>query len=359
MSNREIYLDHAATTPVDPVVADTISRVQADCFANPSSPHRAGRRAHHILDESRVKILEYFDCPDATLIFTSGATEANYLAVHGLKNPEQTAFGTSQRDHESLRNAALSLATHSADQTILPLDENGCLCKKGLRAWLLSLDTSSQPRSRLEDAIAHNVFLSTTLVCGQTGAVEDVLGIQQVLGDIATRYTLHVDATQAVGKIPVSFPETGATSLAFTPHKFGGPRGIGCLIIKKNVEWKPLFSGSQQLAMRGGTEPVALIAGCREAAHQAVTQQHSESRRLAILRESFESTVCEMAKEVGIVPSIICQNTRRSPHLSTISFPGIDRQAFMMAADLAGLAVATGTACASNSIQFRSYNLCK
>ena len=77
MSNREIYLDHAATTPVDPVVADTISRVQADCFANPSSLHRAGRRAHHILDESRGKILEYFDCPDATLIFTSGATEAN------------------------------------------------------------------------------------------------------------------------------------------------------------------------------------------------------------------------------------------------------------------------------------------
>ena len=149
MSNREIYLDHAATTPVDPIVADTISQIQADCFANPSSPHRAGRRAHHMLDESRGKILEYFDCPDATLIFTSGATEANYLAVHGLRNPEQTAFGTSQRDHESLRNAALSLTTQSAKQTILPLDENGCLCKKDLQSWLLSLDTSSQQRSRL------------------------------------------------------------------------------------------------------------------------------------------------------------------------------------------------------------------
>ena len=88
-----------------------------------------------------------------------------------------------------------------------------------------SLDTSSQQRSRLEDVNAHNVFLSTTLVCGQTGAVEDMSGIQQVLEDTDTRYTLHVDATQAVGKIPVSFPETGATSLAFTPHKFGGPRG--------------------------------------------------------------------------------------------------------------------------------------
>ena len=101
--------------------------------------------------------------------------------------------------------------------------------------------------------------------------------------------------------------------------------------------------------MRGGTEPVALIAGCQEAVHQATTHQHAEVSRLAVLRESFESTVCEMAREVCIDPYIICQNTTRSPHISTIAFPGIDRQAFMMAADLDGLAVATGTACASGS----------
>ncbi|MEC8737790.1 MAG: aminotransferase class V-fold PLP-dependent enzyme, partial [Planctomycetota bacterium] len=117
MSNCEIYLDHAATTPIDPIVADTVSRLQTDCFANPSSPHSAGRRAHHRLDEARLKILEDFNCPDATLIFTSGATEANYLALHGLKDPERTAFATSQRDHESIRNAANSHDTISANQT--------------------------------------------------------------------------------------------------------------------------------------------------------------------------------------------------------------------------------------------------
>ena len=348
MSNREIYLDHAATTPIDPIVAETISRVQADCFANPSSPHSAGRRAHHRLDEARVKILEDFGCPDATLIFTSGATEANYLAVHGLRNPEQTAFGTSQRDHESLRNAARSLATHSANQTTLPLDANGCLCKESLQAWLLAADTSNQGRPRLENT-AHSLFLSTTLVCGQTGAVEDLSGIQRLLEATTTPCTLHIDATQAVGKIPISFPETGATSLSFTPHKFGGPRGVGCLLIKKDVEWEPLFSGSQQLEMRGGTEPVALIAGCQEAVHQVVTQQPLEASRLAVLQESFESTVCEMAREVDLDPCVLCKSTTRSPHISTIAFPGIDRQAFMIAADLDGLAVATGTACASGS----------
>ena len=348
MSNREIYLDHAATTPIDPIVADTISRIQTDCFANPSSPHSAGRRAHHRLDEARVKILEDFGCPDATLIFTSGATEANYLALHGLKNPERTAFATSQRDHDSLRKAALSLATHSANQTTLPLDANGCLCKDSLRTWIHAAGAGTPTCSRSENT-AHSLCLSTTLVCGQTGSVEDLSVIQQLLIDTTTPYTLHIDATQAVGKMPISFPETGATSLCFAPHKFGGPRGVGCLLIKENVDWKPLFAGSQQLEMRGGTEPVALIAGCQEAVHQAVTHQHAEVSRLAVLQESFESTVCEMAREVGIDPCIICQNTTRSPHISTIAFPGIDRQAFMMAADLDGLAVATGTACASGS----------
>ena len=348
MSNCEIYLDHAATTPIDPIVADTVSRLQTDCFANPSSPHSAGRRAHHRLDEARLKILEDFNCPDATLIFTSGATEANYLALHGLKDPERTAFATSQRDHESIRNAANSHDTISANQTTLELDDNGCIRKRSLQAWLLSIDTNTQITHQPEDR-SNSLFLSTTLVCGQTGAVEDISGIQQLLIDTSTPYTLHIDATQAVGKIPLSFPEIEATSLSFAPHKFGGPRGVGCLLIKKNVEWKPLFSGSQQLQMRGGTEPVALIAGCQTAVHQAVAQQGSEAKRLEGLREIFEFTVCKMAREFGIDPWIICKNTTRSPHISTIAFPGIDRQAFMMAADLNGLAVATGTACASGS----------
>ena len=132
------------------------------------------------------------------------------------------------------------------------------------------------------------LFLSTTLVCGQTGAVEDVSGIQQVLGDTTTRYTLHIDATQAVGKIPISFPETGATSLSLhTTQIWWSTRRWLSTSSRKMLNGKPLFSGSQQLEMRGGTEPVALIAGCQEAAHQAVTQQHSEARRLAILTRVF------------------------------------------------------------------------
>ena len=349
MSSREIYLDHAATTPVDPIVADTMARIQIRCFANPSSPHAAGRRAYQKLDESRAQILEDLKCPDATLIFTSGATEANYLALYGIKNQTPTALVTSQRDHESLRGAAESLDVFSAAKVTLPLDQNGCLCTRSLNDWLSSTKQNTSIKTGSTNETKSTIFLSTTLVCGQTGTIENMSEIHRILNGSVTRCTLHVDATQAVGKIPISFTAINATSLAFAPHKFGGPRGIGCLIVKKNAEYAPVFPGPQQFEMRGGTEPLALIAGCQKAVQQAVERQQIESLRLVTLKDTFESIVCAYARRVSVNPVIICQNAPRSPHITTIAFPGIDRQAFMMAADLEGIAVATGTACASGS----------
>ena len=349
MSSREIYLDHAATTPVDPIVADTMARIQIRCFANPSSPHAAGRRAYQKLDESRAQILEDLKCPDATLIFTSGATEANYLALYGIKNQAPTALVTSQRDHESLRGAAESLDVFSAAKVTLPLDQNGCLCTRSLNDWLSSTKQNTSIKTGSTNETKSTIFLSTTLVCGQTGTIENMSEIHRILNGSVTRCTLHVDATQAVGKIPISFTAINATSLAFAPHKFGGPRGIGCLIVKKNAEYAPVFPGPQQFEMRGGTEPLALIAGCQKAVQQAVERQQIESLRLVTLKDTFESIVCAYARRVSVNPVIICQNAPRSPHITTIAFPGIDRQAFMMAADLEGIAVATGTACASGS----------
>ena len=349
MSSREIYLDHAATTPVDPIVADTMARIQIRCFANPSSPHAAGRRAYQKLDESRAQILEDLKCPDATLIFTSGATEANYLALYGIKNQAPTALVTSQRDHESFRGAAESLDLFSAAKVTLPLDQNGCLCTQSLNDWLSSTKQNTSIKTGSTNETKSTIFLSTTLVCGQTGTIENMSEIHRILNGSVTRCTLHVDATQAVGKIPISFTAINATSLAFAPHKFGGPRGIGCLIVKKNAEYAPVFPGPQQFEMRGGTEPLALIAGCQKAVQQAVERQQIESLRLVTLKDTFESIVCAYARRVSVNPVIICQNAPRSPHITTIAFPGIDRQAFMMAADLEGIAVATGTACASGS----------
>lgn len=336
MNTGELYLDHAATTPVDPEVAECIAQVQADCFGNPSSPHAIGRRARRMVDDAREQILAALGCPTAGLVFTSGATEANALALHSLSREDASSPGliaTSSRDHDSLRAAA----RHADQNTLLPLDTTGRLDHAAVTTWL---ESASGNRHRL---------LTTTLVCGQTGTIEDVPAFLQVIAATAVSCDVHTDATQAVGRLPVAFPSLGCSSLSFSPHKFGGPRGIGCLITQPGTPLRPLFPGSQQFAQRGGTEPVALIAGCGVAVSLAVSRQQAESERLATLRNDFENRLLRLAAAAGIDAQIVGSAVPRSPHLSTIALTGIDRQAFVMAADLAGVCVATGTACASGS----------
>ena len=346
MPPSELYLDHAATTPLDPEVADRVAQVQADVFGNPSSPHAPGRRARQLLDEAREQILADLGCSTAQLVFTSGATEANHLAVLGLLPAEPPPdrplrLATSSRDHESLRLAAAA-TQHKAEVNSLPLAATGQLDQAAVTDWLrLNPEAGSQPTTTL--------LLATTLVCGQTGAVEDMTSLRGLLAQWAPQCLLHTDATQAVGRLPIDFYGLGVTSLCFAPHKFGGPRGIGCLVLRPGLDLKPLLHGAQQFQLRGGTEPVSLVAGCQLAVSLAVARQQAEAARLDTLRQRFELQLASCGRYAGIEPVVIAAAGPRSPHISTVAFPGIDRQAFVMAADLTGLAVATGTACASGS----------
>ena len=165
----------------------------------------------------------------------------------------------------------------------VPLDQNGCLCTRSLNVWLSSNKQNASIKTGLTNETTSTILLATTLVCGQTDTIENMPGIHEILKKSVARCTFHVDATQAGGKIPVSFADINATSLTFAPHKFGGPRGIECLLVQKNVEYTPLFSGPQQLEIRGGTEPLASIAGYQEAVRQAITRQKVESQRLETL----------------------------------------------------------------------------
>ncbi len=346
MPPSELYLDHAATTPLDPEVADRVAQVQADVFGNPSSPHAPGRRARQLLDEAREQILADLGCSTAQLVFTSGATEANHLAVLGLLPAEPPPdrplrLATSSRDHESLRLAAAA-TQNKAEVTSLPLAATGQLDQAAVTDWLTRKpEAGSQPTTTL--------LLATTLVCGQTGAIEDMTSLRGLLAQWAPQCLLHTDATQAVGRLPIDFYGLGVTSLCFAPHKFGGPRGIGCLVLRPGLDLKPLLHGAQQFQLRGGTEPVSLVAGCQLAVSLAVARQQAEAARLDTLRQRFELQLASCGRYAGIEPVVIAAAGPRSPHISTVAFPGIDRQAFVMAADLTGLAVATGTACASGS----------
>jgi cysteine desulfurase len=332
-----LYLDHAATTPLRPEVEAAMAEAGREGFANPSSQHAAGRRARQLLEEARERILTAIGCRTTgshrhRLVFTSGATEANRMAVMGMGRSPSGAVAISARDHASLRTAAAALAAGPGwSGAELPLDQHGRTDPKAVAAWLET--TPSLPRR----------ILCTTLVCGQTGVGEPppVAAGQSCL--------VHADATQAVPFTDLSVPELRVATLAFAPHKFGGPRGIGGLVIRGDVDLEPLQPGPQETGMRGGTQPVSLAVGFATALELACAERAEVVVRLITLRERFEAGVLAAAARRGINAVVIGDSADRSPQITTISFPGRDRQAIVMAADLAGLCCATGTACASGS----------
>ena len=338
-SSREpIYLDHAAATPLDPRVEAAMHAAAAVAFANPSSPHAAGRRARALLEDARERILTLVGGRTSgairdQLVFTSGATEANRLGVLGTAGRHAGIVASSARDHGSLVTAAARLVAAGWQGVPLPLDTRGgaCIAAGGLAA------TS---RGRV-------VVLCLTPLCGQTGIRDSLEPLAAI--SPATTLLVHADATQAIAWESISFRDLPLTSLAFAPCKFGGPRGIGALVLRGDVPLEPLADGPQERGLRGGTEPVALAVGFATALELAVAGRSEASRHVTLLRDAFERNVVAAAGRHGIDSYVVGQGADRGPHITTIAFRGCDRQAMVMAADLAGICLATGTACASGS----------
>jgi len=353
-----IYLDHAATTPLDPEVALAIAAAQRAAFANPSSQHAAGRAARRVLEDARERILALLGGRGAggrgdRLVFTSGATEANHLALVGMA--AATPPGTllfSRRDHASVVNAAAAARRLGWVVDEIGLDAAGCVDAAALA-------------ERLAAAGAAPRIVSLTLVCGQSGtvqsgtvqsgtghaAMEQARTLPQGAGaDAAVPPTaVHMDATQAAGLLPVDFSALGAETLALAPHKFGGPRGIGGLVVAQGVAIAPPAAGTQEHGLRPGTEAVPLAAGFARALELAHARRAADAVRIAALRDRFEGAILRAAAAAGMPATVIASTAGRCPHVSTMAFPGLDRQALVLAADLAGVCLATGTACASGS----------
>jgi cysteine desulfurase len=333
-----IYLDHAAATPLLPAVAAAMEEVQAAAFANPSSPHAAGRLAKRLLEDARERILAACGGdlgPGARLVFTSGATEANRLGVLGMARAARGRILTSARDHASLRAAAADLAARGWDALTVPLRPAG------------TLDLDSEPaHASVSDAV-----LCVTLACGQSGSWEDVARVAAWSAASSGRF-VHVDATQAfVADAPGPFglPAGAAATLAFAPHKFGGPRGIGGLLVRRDVPLTALAPGTQEAGLRGGTEAVTLAVGFARAVECALADRAATARRLATLRDRLETRLVAAATAAGLAARVVAATPTRAPHIATIACSGLDRQALVMAADLEGVCCATGTACASGS----------
>lgn len=333
-----IYLDHAAATPLLPDVAAAMAEVHAGGFANPSSPHAAGRTAKRLLEEARERILAVCGGdlgPGARLVFTSGATEANRLAVLGTATATQGRIISSARNHSSLVAAGRDLAARGWDAVTVPLTGAGTLA---LDAEAGNSTTGAE-------------LLCVTLACGQSGAWEDVGRVARwVAGGRGRR--VHVDATQAFwseSPTPFGLPEGIAATIAFAPHKLGGPRGIGGLFVRQDVDLVPLLPGTQEAGLRGGTEAVALAVGFARAVELAAAERVTVAHRLAALRGRLEARLIAAALAAGVAARPVAAGIPRAPHIATVAFPGIDRQAFVMAADLEGVSCATGSACASGA----------
>ena len=333
-SSGPVYLDHAAATPLATEVAAAMEAAASTAFANPSSPHAAGRRARRELEDARERILALVGGRSSgpsrdRLVFTSGATEANRLGVLGTRGGTGTV-GCSARDHASVSAAAAALGGQGWRAVPLPLAADGRLDPGG--DW----------------APDGPALLCATVVCGQTGVVEDMARLATWRDSRPDRF-VHADATQALGLCDVAFGGLGVTTMACAPHKFGGPRGIGALVIRAGATLEPLVPGPQELGMRGGTETVTLAVGFARAVELAAADREIEAGRLATLRTMLEGQLAVEAAAAGFEARVVGHAAPRAPHISTIAFPGLDRQALVMAADLEGLCLASGTACASGS----------
>ncbi|MCA9270803.1 MAG: cysteine desulfurase [Planctomycetales bacterium] len=334
-----IYLDYNSTSPIDPRVAAAMAECYAQGFANPASQHTPGRAARRRLEEAREGITELLGAKTTGMdadqvIFTSGGTEANNLALFGLAGASPGRVVVSSIEHPSVLAAAAELARRGWQVDYLPASSDGVCCLDQARALL------AQPAALVSLMLANN----------ETGVVQPVAEVAALAHSAGA--LVHTDAAQAAAKLPVDFRRLGVSAMSLAAHKFHGPRGVGALVLRHGAALRPLmFGGFQQAALRPGTEDVALAVGMHTALRLWLAEAAERTARLTSLRDRFESHLASAgAGNVAAVNiEILGAPQDRLPQTSCVSFPGLERQALVMALDLAGVACSTGSACASGS----------
>ncbi len=335
-----IYLDHNSTTPVLPEVAEAMRPFETATFGNPASAHAAGRRARQALETAREQVAELLDAEPDEVLFTSGATEANNLALFGL-----AALGD-LRDAPPGRIISSPIEHPSVAE---PLQE---LKRRGFDIAFLGVDTKGVTQvDSLKPLLGSDVRLVTVMLANnETGAIQPVRELVTAweAGRTGTS-AFHCDAVQAVGKLRVRFHELGVTSLSLSAHKFNGPRGVGALLIRRGTILRPLFfGGHQQAGRRPGTEPVGLAVGLAKAL--ALACHELEARRIKVL--ALRTRLLQQL--VAACPPVVVNGPDEGtglPGTLNLSFPGCEARVLLMKLDLAGVACSTGSACSSGSLQ--------
>jgi cysteine desulfurase len=325
-----IYLDNNATTPLLPAVAEAM-RLLEETYGNPASAHRFGRKARQALEDARERIAALVDADADEVIFTSGATEANNLAIFGLAGDAPGHVIVSPLEHPSVAEPVRRLAERGFAVDELPVDAVGLIDPRTLAKFIV-------PETRL---------IVVQMANHETGVV-------QAIGELAAKPQVarfHCDATQAVGKLPVRFHELGVSSLSFSGHKFHGPKGIGALLVRRGFRLAPLvWGGHQQQGRRPGTEPVALAVGLAKALELSRDEAEARLRCVLQLRRRFLERLQTLAAPVILNGPGEGTPGYGLPHTLNLSFPGCPSDTLLMNLDLAGVACSTGSACSSGSL---------
>jgi len=325
-----IYLDHAATTPLRPEVGDAMRPLLEEEYGNSSSIHRWGRAAAGRLEEARARLAAVVGASPAEIVFTSGGTEADNLAVFGLSRLRRGAVVSSSIEHRAVLGAVQRLGEEGRPVRLLDPEMDGSVREASIRR-------------AVEDGNA--ALLTLMWANNETGAVQPVEGAAMISEE--ARIPFHVDAVQALGKLAIDLSEVPITTAAFSAHKVGGPKGTGALFVRRGTELAPLLAGgSQENGRRSGTVNVAGAMGLAVAAELAELERAAEAARLSALRDGLESRLREAIPELVV-------NGADAPRLATIlnvSIPGADAEALLMGLDVEGIAVSSGSACASGAV---------
>jgi cysteine desulfurase len=329
-----IYFDHNATTPVDPSAADVMVRVLRDEYGNASSVHRLGQQAKSVMDEARSAVSTLIGAEPSELVFTSGGTEADNFALRGaaeaLEPTGRKHLIATSIEHEAVLVTLKALARRGWRTTLLPVGESGIVSADALRDALTD-DTA---------------IVSVMHANNELGTIQPVAELAAIARSKGALF--HTDAVQSVAKIPVNVRELGVDLLSLSAHKFNGPKGAGALWIKRGTRIVPILTGGKhERTRRAGTENVPAIAGMGVAAEQGRAKLGTEAARVAALRDRLEREI------LSRIPGTVVNGARdpRVPNTTNISFDRIEAESLLIALDLEGIAVSTGAACSSGTLE--------
>jgi cysteine desulfurase len=326
---RRVYLDHNATTPLHPRVLEAMLPFLRDDYGNPSSLHWYGQRARAAVEEARAEVAALVGADPAEIVFTAGGSESDNTALRGVKVKEpRLGIVCSAIEHHAVLNTAKAMRDEGRPVGLAPVGESGVLDPDDLAA-------------RVDDRTS---LVSVMLANNETGVVQPVAEAAAIAR--ARGALVHCDAVQAAGKVPIDVRAVGVDLLTLSAHKLYGPKGVGCLYVRRGTPMAPLVrGGAQERNRRAGTENVAGVVGFGAAATLARQGLEAEARRVAALRDRLEARLLAIpgARRNG--------EGLRVPNTTNVSFAGLDAEALVIALDLEGVAASTGAACAAGGIE--------